>query len=128
MNQMANFHEFSKSINTNNVYALPSKNESQKLVALNVKKELSCISSTSGVVINAGLATSIIKTPHSMFSSNNKEEQFSEELSQLVYSDNFLDELSDKIGQPTEAETEDEFVNRAKTTMRQMLKNKLSKK
>jgi hypothetical protein len=43
MNQMANFHEFSKSINTNNVHALPSKNESQKLVALNVKKELSCL-------------------------------------------------------------------------------------
>lgn len=120
---MANFHEFSKSINTNNVHALPSKNESQRLVASNVKKELSC-PSTLGTAMDVGLLV-----PRSVLSNSyKKEEQFSEELSQLVHSDNFLDELSDKIGQPTEAETEDEFVDRAKTTMRQMLKNKLSKK
>lgn len=39
--------------------------------------------------------------------------------------EDFITQLSEDIGEPKEAETEEEFVNRAKQTMKNLLKSKL---
>ncbi len=58
--------------------------------------------------------------------SNSKKEKFSNEVNHLVNSDEFLDNLSDEIGTPKQSESEDEFVFRAKETMKSLLRKRLS--
>ena len=55
-----------------------------------------------------------------------QKKDFSSELSKVVRDDGFISELSDSIGKPKDNETEDEFVERAKKTMRSLLNKKLS--
>lgn len=52
---------------------------------------------------------------------------FSHKVSELATSTEVITELSNEIGVPTSHETEDEFVKRAKLTMKKILKRKLSK-
>lgn len=54
-------------------------------------------------------------------------EEFSHKVSELATSDFVLNKLSDDIGEPKELETEDEFVDRAKLALTNILKNELSK-
>lgn len=60
---------------------------------------------------------------------NNKEasKDFSNKLSNLIQSDEFMQQLSDKVGQPLKTESENEFVDRAKNTMRKIILSKLEK-
>lgn len=53
--------------------------------------------------------------------------KLSAELVQLVNKDSFISELSDMIGYPKEYESENEFVNRSKKILRDLLDKKLSK-
>jgi hypothetical protein len=76
-----------------------------------------------------GLATQIsgtIATTVLSISSNDRE-KFSSEVVQVANSDEVLAELSESIGDPKENESEDEFVERAKSTLAKILKNKLMK-
>lgn len=57
----------------------------------------------------------------------NKIEKFSHDVSVLAYSDEFLDELDSKIGMPLNNETEDEFVDRSKKIMKNLLLKKFKK-
>ena len=57
-----------------------------------------------------------------------KSSEFSHKLSELATSDEVMNELSDEIGAPKNDETEDEFVERAKSALATILKRKLSKK
>lgn len=52
--------------------------------------------------------------------------EFAGEVVALVSDKEFLTQLSDDIGQPTEQESEDQFIARAKNTMRALLKSKLN--
>jgi hypothetical protein len=56
-----------------------------------------------------------------------KKEKFCTEVSELVHSDDFLDEFSKVIDKPKDNESEDEFVDRAKRSMKSLLMKKLSK-
>ncbi|OAI26187.1 hypothetical protein [Methylomonas koyamae] len=59
--------------------------------------------------------------------SNNEAEEFSHKVSELATSNDVTNELSDELGMPNEHETEDEFVDRAKSILTKILKRKLSK-
>lgn len=103
---MSNFKDFfSSKSNTNN------------------KTELA-ISSKINTILVASSAVGL-------FSGSGKKEkateEFSKKVSQFVHSDEFLDEFSKDIGEPKQNESEDEFVNRAKDAMRNLLRKKLSK-
>ena len=54
--------------------------------------------------------------------------KFSKSLSELAVSDEVITELSNEIGTPRSNETEDEFVERAKSAFGSILKRKLSNK
>jgi len=60
------------------------------------------------------------------FLSKNDAQEFSEKVSSLAVSSDVIDEFSSKIGLPKDNESEDEFVNRAKLTLKDILKKKLS--
>jgi hypothetical protein len=51
--------------------------------------------------------------------------EFAGEVVALVSSKEFVSQLSDEIGEPYEFETESQFVERAKKTMKALLKSKL---
>jgi hypothetical protein len=54
-------------------------------------------------------------------------EKFVSEVVEAANSDYVIDELSQSIGQPKEEETEDEFVNRSKSSLKNILKQRFMK-
>lgn len=90
-------------------------------------------SRTSQKMINSSSAQSLttqisgtLATTDISISSNDRE-KFSSEVVHVANSDEVLTELSESIGDPKENESEDEFVERAKSTLAKILKNKLIK-
>lgn len=71
--------------------------------------------------------SSILKASPFLKMPTDSVEEFSHKVSELATSDVVLNKLSDDIGEPRELETEDEFVDRAKLALTNILKNKLSK-
>ena len=59
--------------------------------------------------------------------SDSEKDKFSKKVANLASSEEVLIELSETIGTPNKEETEDEFVNRAKSTMASILRKKLLK-
>ncbi len=59
--------------------------------------------------------------------SDGKRELFLNDVVQIANSDAVLTELSESIGDPKENECEDEFVERAKSSMAKILRSKLVK-
>jgi hypothetical protein len=53
--------------------------------------------------------------------------KFSSEVAKIVAGDEFINELSIKIGKPKINESENEFVDRAKKLLRELLKSKVLK-
>lgn len=53
--------------------------------------------------------------------------KFSEKVTELAYSEKFLNEFSNEIGSPKAGENENEFVKRAKNKMASLLRAKLGK-
>lgn len=80
------------------------------------------LSKSVSLAVENALATSSLTKM-----STDKVEEFSNKVSELATSDVVLHELSNKIGMPKEFETEEEFVNRAKSALANILKAKLSK-
>ena len=68
------------------------------------------------------IAVTNLVTP--IASISNKKQEFSEKVSSLVRDKEFISEFSDRIGEPSELETEDEFVKRGNSVLRKMLYNK----
>lgn len=97
---MSNFKIFFKQLNQDNL--LPAIGESKDKIVSKIRYELSSVEL-----------------------SNSDKERFSKKVSNLAYSDDFLSDFSDEIGEPMENETEDEFVNRAKNAMKNLLKKRL---
>jgi len=71
--------------------------------------------------LHAGISANTIRI------STNDANKFSEKVTQLAYSEEFLNEFSNEIGLPKEGESEEEFVMRAKNKMKNLLKVKLEK-
>ena len=59
--------------------------------------------------------------------SNGEAVKFSAQIAELAKSPKVIDELSNELGSPKINETEDEFVDRAKITLKNILKRHLSK-
>lgn len=54
--------------------------------------------------------------------SKSKQKQFAKEVSDVSLSDSFISQFSDKVGTPAPGESEDAFVRRAKTVLREVLR------
>lgn len=52
---------------------------------------------------------------------SNKKQEFSKKVSKVVRDEEFISEFSDRLGVPSELETEDEFVERGSDVLRKML-------
>ncbi|OWY68290.1 hypothetical protein B7486_26880 [cyanobacterium TDX16] len=63
-------------------------------------------------------ASCIISSP---FLSVNEEQKFSEKVSSLVHDKAFISEFSDRISEPSEQESEDDFIERSSDVLRKML-------
>lgn len=99
---MSSFKEFMDEAEESPTEALPSSN-------------------TSLSAIQASLTSALgsILTPFAV--PNDKKQKFSEEASNLVRDEAFISAFSDRIGEPAELETEDEFVERGSNVLRRML-------
>lgn len=102
---MSNFKNFVLKINNNK--ELIDKRPSTDLIASSIMNELA--------------ATSFIGL------SSSEKGRFSSEVARLASSNEVLTELSDSLGRPREDESENEFVERAKTTFASILRYKLMK-
>lgn len=96
---MNNFKDFIKSSHKNEIRKLSSSQE----IATAISSSL-----TASTLITA-------------FDSK----KFGDEVVKIARSDEVLTELSESIGDPKETESEDEFVERAKSTLSKILKQKL---
>ena len=99
---MSNFKDFIKS------------RSEQKMISSSSAQGLA--TQVSGAIVTSGLSIS-----------SNDREKISSEVVQVANSDEVLAELSESIGEPKENESEDEFVERAKSTLANILRNKLMK-
>lgn len=81
-------------------------------------------SNTSLSAIQASLTLSVgrLLTPFAV--SSDKKQKFAEEVANLVRDESFISEFSDRIGEPTELETEDDFVERGRDVLRMILFDK----
>ncbi|MBE9063365.1 hypothetical protein [cf. Phormidesmis sp. LEGE 11477] len=68
------------------------------------------------------VAVSNLLTPASV--PIDKKQDFSKKVSSVVRDEGFISEFSDRIGVPSERETEDEFVERSSSVLRQMLRTR----
>lgn len=68
----------------------------------------------------------VLSVSPSIVLSKNDAQEFSEKVTSLAVSSDVIDEFSSKIGLPKNNESEDEFVNRAKLALKDILKKKLS--
>lgn len=87
--------------------ALPTVQQSEKALSASIVGSLTSVSVVGG--INFTLA---------------KKEEFSNNVSRLAHSEEFIQDLSNNIGKPRPDESEDEFVLRAKAAMTALLKEK----
>lgn len=99
---MSSFKEFMDEAEESPTKALPASNMS-----------------LSAIQTSLTSAISSLLTPFSIPS--DKKQEFSEEVSNLVQDEAFISEFSDRIGLPSEIETEDEFVERGSGVLRKML-------
>lgn len=82
----------------------------------------SCALSTS--ILANSISNSLIKN-NMMSLSSSDSEKFGREVANIAYSDEVISELSREIGKPKESETENEFVNRGKSALANILRKKL---
>lgn len=122
---MTNFKDFFKSVESKNK-SLTQSESSKTTVATAINN----VFSTSLAIKSISSTYLASNSINGLLSNSNKKEiaaqKFSNDVSELVHSDEFLEEFSEKVGVPKENESENEFVNRAKETMRTLLKKKLS--
>lgn len=106
---MSSFKQFINEIKESPSQALPASNTTLPAIQL-------ALTATVGGLLSLA--------PFSI--SRNEQQEFSEEVSSLVQDEVFLSEFSDQIGQPLENESEDEFVERGKDKLKQMLYSKFN--
>ena len=105
---MVSFKKFFSNLE-NNTLKLPPPKKLKADLAEKINISLACVS--------------VFKGPEQ--AQKEMAESFSHNVSELVHGEKFVDEFSNKIGIPKESETEDEFVERAKKIMKEMIREKL---
>lgn len=78
-------------------------------------------SGISLTAIQASLLAAVGTLVTSSSAPNDEKRRFAEDVSTLVRDETFLSNFSDRIGEPSDHESEDEFVRRGKDTLRKML-------
>lgn len=76
---------------------------------------------TANKLENSKLQLTKLTTP---IVGSSKAEEFTDDVMKFVQSDEFITKLDDKVGDVLPGETEDQFVNRAKSTLLKLLKSK----
>ncbi|HTL89713.1 MAG TPA: hypothetical protein VL134_09945 [Leptolyngbya sp.] len=75
--------------------------------------------SISAIQVSLTLAVGSLLAP--LVTPSDKKQKFAEEVSNLVRDKAFISEFSDCMGEPSELETENEFVERGSDVLRRML-------
>jgi hypothetical protein len=88
---------------------LPPAGTSTSIGAAAVVSALSSIPSVLGI---------------NQISSPDKQQEFAQKVSEMAHEPDFIDDLSARIGSPGEEETEEAFVRRAKTILRELLRSR----
>lgn len=86
---------------------------------INISKIQSSIATATQLSI-ASLATTLFR----LDDTQRKSEKFSKEVSEYATSKEVISSLSKKIGEPTETEAEEDFIERASNVLREILKEK----
>jgi hypothetical protein len=89
-----------------------------------VKRSSSELSQLSGInlsEIQIELKSAIAGAIAPLCLDDREKQKFSKEVSSLVENESFISEFSDKIGEPLENESEEEFVKRSSLQLKQML-------
>lgn len=96
----------------------------------NNKSEKPDNSSSSLLIKSSGISTlsNIVLNSSIVSLSKSKAQKFGEEAMSIATSDEVINELSEKVGSPLEGESEDDFVNRSKSILKEILKDKLFNK
>lgn len=95
------------------------------------KQSPSAIGSSNLAVSVAAVSVGVVaglSSTHNMKGlviSNSERETFGNQIGEMVGSEDFISELSIRLGSPKANESEDDFVARAKQSMRNLLKDKL---
>jgi hypothetical protein len=92
----------------NNELALPSPQKAELAVSTAIDLEISPLE----LIVNQKFSTS-------------QKKDFSKKVSKYVYSEGFIQEFSDDIGKPQPNESENQFVERAKSSIRKLLTEKM---
>ena len=103
---MSTFKEFIQNKNSENKSLLGSKSFNQ-------------------IDLMRGISSNLILSK--VLVGQSEEDKFSSEVAEIVAGNEFISELSDKIGKPKINESENEFVDRAKNLLRELLKSKVLK-
>ena len=107
-----------------------SSTDSASLPADSASPATLCVTLTSGIQSILGTSsTQAIAAPIGFFGSNNtqaKVDEFSQQVTDYVTSDEVISSLSEKIGEPQTKETEEEFVERASNILRGILRKKFN--
>ena len=68
-----------------------------------------------------------VNSSKKLFDSESEEKEFVRKAKELANSDKVISKLSNELGSPKKGETEDEFVNRGKDILRDILTNALKR-
>ena len=85
-------------------------------------------SKTSFAMGSAAVGAALSALPNSLFGyalSTNKKEEYAHTISEMAHSESFINEFSERIGTPGESESEEAFVKRAKSILRELLRSRL---
>jgi hypothetical protein len=75
--------------------------------------------------VSSAVETLLQSAPRLAAIDSDRKKEFAEKVSRLAYSDEFIEDLSDRIADPLPEESEDEFVARAKAAVRVLIAKKL---
>jgi hypothetical protein len=105
---MKTFKEFMQELKNSSATALPSADS---------------LVSTVESAMNLAVSASLSPVPSSDEDKENlgKKQEFVEKVTNFIHDDQFISDLSDRIGLPSPAETEDEFVARGSDALKKML-------
>ena len=84
---------------------------------------------TSTAIGTAAVVSALSSIPSilgiSQISSPDKQFEFAQKVSEMAHEPGFIDDLSNRLGSPGEEETEEAFVRRAKSILRELLRSRL---
>ena len=88
-------------------------------------KDVALMKGASEIALSRSIEASLVLSP--ALTNHSEEAKFSHEVAEIVSGEEFISELSTKIGKPRSGESEDEFVDRAKNSLRDLLQRKVLK-